>query len=161
MSEPRRGVLATAAAGIAGLVFGLGLLLGGMADPEKVLAFLDVAGPWDPSLALVMCGAIAVGAIAFRVAAGRRETLIGLPLRLPERTAIDGRLVLGAVLFGIGWGLSGICPGPALVSIAAGQWGVVPFLLAMLAGLAIGNVIEARSATSPSETEASVAGGAK
>lgn len=127
---------------IAGAIFGVGLILSGMVDPGKVLAFLDVAGPWDPSLAVVMIGAIGVGAIAFALASRRTTTVIGEPLVLPQKTAIDGRLVLGSVAFGVGWGLSGICPGPAVVSLAAGHVETLTFLVAMLVGLAIGNALE-------------------
>lgn len=119
----------------AGLVFGLGLIVSGMANPAKVLAFLDLAGPWDPSLMLVMGGAIAVGFFAFRAAARRTETLFGAPLSLPQPGRIDRRLLVGSVLFGIGWGLAGICPGPGVVLLGTGQAEGAVFVLALLAGM--------------------------
>ena len=122
---------------LCGLVFGLGLILAGMADPSKVLGFLDLAGPWDPSLAFVMGGAIAVAAIAF--AWGRRRELswLGLPMQLQRMTEINLRLVAGSLLFGIGWGLAGICPGPALVLLGTGVWQGLVFVAAMLAGMGL------------------------
>ena len=120
---------------LAGLVFGLGLIVSGMANPAKVLAFLDLAGRWDPSLALVMAGAIAVGMPAFAYARRRRHALLGQAIQLPASTRLDRRLVLGSLLFGVGWGLAGICPGPALVLLGAGQVKGVLFVVAMLAGM--------------------------
>ena len=122
---------------VTGLIFGSGLIISGMANPAKVLAFLDLAGAWDPSLALVMVGAIAVGLVAFRMAGQRSTTLLGEPLRLPNRRDIDKPLVLGALGFGIGWGLAGFCPGPAMVALGAGQLKAVVFVAAMLAGMAL------------------------
>lgn len=133
---------------LAGLVFGLGLIVSGMANPAKVLAFLDLAGAWDPSLALVMGGAIAVGLVGFRVAAGRTRTLLGGPLSLPSRRDIDRRLVLGSLGFGVGWGLAGFCPGPALVALGAGQSGALVFTVAMLAGMGLYELIESRQRAS-------------
>lgn len=127
---------------LAGLVFGVGLLISGMANPEKVLGFLDLAGLWDPSLALVMVGAIVVGVIAFQVAGKRRLTLLGKEFRLPTKTDIDKRLVVGSLLFGAGWGLAGFCPGPALVAMGAGQQKAVVFVIAMLFGMAAFEVLE-------------------
>ncbi|TNF34670.1 MAG: YeeE/YedE family protein, partial [Deltaproteobacteria bacterium] len=117
-----------------GLLFGLGLGLSGMTQPDKVLAFLDVTGDWDPSLALVMVGAIGAFALAFRLAGRRDAPLLGgrFP-RLPKR--LDGRLLGGAALFGLGWGLAGICPGPALVDLGAGLGDVALFSVAMVAGM--------------------------
>ena len=126
----------------AGLVFGLGLLLSGMADPGKVLSFLDLAGAWDPSLAFVMAGAIGVGAVAFALARGRTKSLLGDPMRLPTATAIDRRLVVGSLLFGAGWGLVGFCPGPALVALGLGEPKAVVFVAAMLGGMGLFEVIE-------------------
>jgi hypothetical protein len=126
----------------AGVVFGLGLLVSGMADPAKVLGFLDLAGAWDPSLALVMAGAIGVGFFAFRVAGGRTASFIGEPMRLPTRRDIDVRLVGGSLLFGIGWGLVGLCPGPALVALGSGQGKALLFVAAMLAGMGLFEWIE-------------------
>lgn len=121
----------------AGLVFGLGLLLSGMADPAKVLGFLDLAGAWDPSLVAVMAGAIAVGAIAFAFARRRTRSLLGNAMQLPARTAMDGRLVAGALMFGVGWGLAGFCPGPALVALGLGAPQAIVFVGAMLAGMGL------------------------
>jgi uncharacterized protein len=126
-----------------GLLFGLGLLLAGMTDPAKVLAFLDLAGAWDPSLALVMGGGIAMGLGAFGLAKRRQRTLLGGPLRLPTATEIDRRLLAGSALFGVGWGLAGFCPGPALVSLRLGDARVAVFVAAMLAGMAVFEVLEA------------------
>ena len=119
---------------LAGLVFGIGLIVSGMVNPAKVLGFLDLAGKWDPSLALVMAGAIAVGAVAFALADKRNQTLLGTPMLLPSDRRIDRRLVLGSLLFGVGWGLAGFCPGPALVALGAGYAKAVVFVVAMLAG---------------------------
>jgi len=131
------------AAFVAGLVFGLGLIVAGMSNPAKVLGFLDLAGAWDPSLALVMAGAIAVGAGAFAFMRPRKRSLLGAPVLLPTARTINRRLVLGSVVFGIGWGLAGICPGPALVLTGAGLVKGWVFLLAMLAGSALFELLEA------------------
>ncbi|MCL2876394.1 MAG: YeeE/YedE family protein [Betaproteobacteria bacterium] len=120
---------------LAGVIFGVGLLLSGMADPAKVQGFLDLAGRWDPSLAMVMTGAIAVGVVGFTIAKRRTHSLLKLPMQLPTATAIDHRLVIGSALFGIGWGLVGICPGPALVTLAMGVPQAIVFVVAMLAGM--------------------------
>jgi uncharacterized membrane protein YedE/YeeE len=125
-----------------GLLFGSGLIVSGMTDPSKVLGFLDLAGRWDPSLALVMGGAILVAWPAFRFAAGRERALLGQAMRLPTATRIDRRLVLGSVTFGIGWGLAGYCPGPALASLAGGGGGPLIFVAAMLAGMALYELVE-------------------
>lgn len=122
-------------AALAGLVFGLGLLVSGMADPQKVLGFLDIAGAWDPSLALVMGGAIALGLPGFALARRRSRSLLGAPMQLPARQTIDALLLFGSALFGIGWGLAGYCPGPALVGTAAGLGSAAIFSAAMLAGM--------------------------
>ena len=127
---------------IAGLVFGLGLLLSGMTNPAKVLGFLDLTGAWDPSLALVMAGAIAVALAAFMLAKRRQTTWLGLPMLLPVATHIDRRLVIGSVLFGVGWGLAGICPGPALVLVVAGGTKGLIFFAAMLVGMGLFEWIE-------------------
>ena len=131
-----------AASLLAGLVFGLGLIVSGMADPAKVLGFLDLAGAWDPSLALVMAGAIAVGSLGFIVAGRRQQTVLGTPMKLPTTTVIDRRLLLGSLLFGVGWGLAGFCPGPALVALGMGQTQALTFTLAMLAGMGLFEAIE-------------------
>ena len=118
-----------------GLLFGLGLMLSGMTDPGKVIGFLDLFGSWDPSLALVMGGAIMVGVFAFTVAKKRTTNFFGGVLRFPSNTQIDKPLVIGSLLFGAGWGLAGFCPGPALVSMADGQPKALVFVLAMLVGM--------------------------
>ena len=122
---------------VAGLIFGQGLIVSGMANPAKVIAFLDLAGAWDPSLALVMAGAIGVALLAFAIAKRRRQSFLGQAILLPTARGIDRRLIIGSVLFGIGWGIAGICPGPALVLLGAGQAKGVWFVLAMLAGMGI------------------------
>jgi uncharacterized protein len=127
---------------IAGLIFGLGLILSGMTNPAKVIGFLDLAGRWDPSLAFVMAGAILIGAIAFRLAGKRSTAVLGEPMRLPTATKIDRRLMLGSLAFGIGWGLAGFCPGPALTSLLTGSKPVAIFVAAMLGGMAIFELIE-------------------
>jgi uncharacterized protein len=120
---------------ICGLVFGIGLIVSGMVDPGKVLGFLDLAGAWDPSLALVMAGAIAVSLPAFAWARKRRTALLGDPMQLPSSSAIDGRLIVGALLFGAGWGIAGFCPGPGIVALGMGA-GAAVFVAAMLVGMA-------------------------
>ena len=131
---------------LAGAVFGIGLILSGMANPAKVLGFLDLAGPWDPSLAFVMGGAILVGAVAFTFARKRTQSLLGLQMRLPTATQIDRRLVGGGLLFGIGWGIAGFCPGPALVALGMGEQKAIVFVVAMLAGMGLFELMERRSA---------------
>ncbi len=119
-----------------GLLFGLGLCLSGMTDPAKVLAFLDLAGAWDPSLAFVMAGAIGVAFVAFRIAGRRGRTLAGDPVILPAGQSIDGRLIGGSLLFGVGWGLVGLCPGPAIADIGFFDGRAALFVLAMAVGMA-------------------------
>ncbi|MBC7918006.1 MAG: hypothetical protein H7Y28_09380 [Rhodoferax sp.] len=131
---------------LVGLLFGVGLILAGMTDPSKVLGFLDLAGAWDPSLALVMGGAILVGLGAFAVAKKRNTTFLGGALHLPTATHIDKRLIGGSVLFGAGWGLAGFCPGPAIVSLGAGQPKAAVFVVAMLLGMVVFEVAERRQA---------------
>jgi len=120
---------------LAGLIFGLGLIVSRMADPAKVLGFLDLAGAWDPSLALVMAGAIAVAAPAFALAKRRTTSLLGATMKLPASREIDRRLVLGSLVFGIGWGIAGFCPGPGLVALGMGEAKALVFVAAMLAGM--------------------------
>ena len=129
---------------LAGLVFGLGLIVSGMANPAKVLGFLDLAGSWDPSLAFVMAGAIAVGFLAFLLAKKRRLSFLGAEMKLPPAGRIDRRLVAGSLLFGAGWGLAGFCPGPGLVALGMGEPKAAVFVLAMLAGMAIFELLEKR-----------------
>ncbi|WP_416047279.1 DUF6691 family protein [Cupriavidus basilensis] len=130
------------AALLAGLLFGIGLMVSDMANPAKVLGFLDLAGRWDPSLAFVMVGAIAIGSLAFFIARRRKRSFLGLPVQLPASTAITPRLVLGSIAFGIGWGLAGFCPGPALVAMGAGYPKAVGFVAAMVAGMVVFEVVE-------------------
>ncbi|MES2356430.1 MAG: YeeE/YedE family protein [Pseudomonadota bacterium] len=130
---------------IAGLVFGIGLIISGMTDPSKVLGFLDVAGKWDPSLAFVMGGAVLVGLGAFRWALHRTTSLLGDVMHLPTARHIDRRLVLGGLTFGIGWGLAGYCPGPALASLLTGKVAPLIFVMAMLAGMAIFEIQDRRA----------------
>lgn len=125
-----------------GLVFGLGLILSGMTDPSKVLGFLDIAGNWDPSLGFVMGGAILVGTIAFRFAAKNPKTLSGERMQLPTSRQIDRRLVLGGLTFGVGWGLAGFCPGPALTSLTTDGTKPLIFVAAMLAGMMVFAILE-------------------
>ncbi len=127
---------------LAGLIFGIGLLVSGMANPAKVLGFLDLAGAWDPSLALVMGGAVAVGLVAFNIARRQGKSLLGETIQLPTRRDIDRPLVLGGLGFGIGWGLAGFCPGPALVASGAGEPKAWVFVAAMVAGMGCYELIE-------------------
>lgn len=120
---------------IAGLIFSFGLLLSGMANPEKVLGFLDLFGAWDPSLALVMGGAIMVGLPTFWLARKRSAAVLGGPIQLPTNRSLDRRLLLGSLAFGVGWGLAGFCPGPGIVASGAGESGAIVFALAMIAGM--------------------------
>jgi len=132
---------------LAGLVFGLGLILSGMASPAKVLGFLDLAGPWDPSLALVMAGAIAVGLVAFFVARNRTVSFLGAEMKLPTARHIDRRLVVGSLVFGIGWGIAGFCPGPGLVALGMGEVKAIVFVAAMLLGMGLFEWVERRKQT--------------
>ena len=126
----------------AGLLFGLGLMVSGMADPAKVLGFLDLFGVWDPSLIFVMMGAILLGAPAFFLVRRRRLSLLGLPVQIPAAASITVRLIAGSAVFGIGWGLAGFCPGPALVSAAAGYPKAIGFVAAMIAGMLVFDQLE-------------------
>lgn len=122
---------------LCGLIFGVGLLVSGMANPEKVLNFLDLSHPWDPSLAFVMIGAIAVGIGGFALVKYRKMAFCGVPIVLPNTTTLDRPLVVGAILFGLGWGLAGICPGPALVLAGAGAGKGGVFVASMLIGMGL------------------------
>ena len=128
---------------LAGLLFGVGLVVSGMSNPAKVLGFLDLAGRWDPSLAFVMIGAIAFASAAFVLARRRRRSYLGLPMQVPTPTRITRRLVLGSVVFGIGWGIAGLCPGPAFVALGAGNTKAVGFVVSMLVGMLVFEVAEA------------------
>ncbi len=127
-----------------GLLFGLGLIVSGMTNPAKVIGFLDLAGNWDPSLAFVMAGAILIGAVAFAIAKKRQRSLLGAPMQLSSVTGLDKGLIIGSLVFGIGWGLSGFCPGPAVVTAAAGQPKAWIFFMSMLAGMTLYSMIERR-----------------
>lgn len=127
------------AALIAGILFGSGLILSGMSDPAKVLAFLDIAGAWDPSLALVMAGAIGVALPPFYWARRLERSWLGAPMAWPQRHGVDRRLLGGSALFGVGWGLSGICPGPALISLGSNYLPGVIFAVCMLIGMKAGD----------------------
>ena len=129
---------------VVGLLFGIGLILAGMTDPAKVIGFLDLAGAWDPSLAFVMGGAILVGVFAFGVAKKRTTSMFGGAKQLPTSRDIDRRLIGGSVMFGAGWGLAGFCPGPALVSVGAGQSKAIVFTIAMLLGMVVFEMLERR-----------------
>lgn len=129
---------------LAGLTFGLGLYLSGMTDPMKVLAFLDLAGDWDPSLAFVMIGAIALSSFPFHLAKRRQSAFLGGPIQIPTSRIIDRRLVLGSMTFGVGWGIAGLCPGPALALLLSGRWEVITFCFAMAVGMLVFNWVESR-----------------
>lgn len=120
-----------------GVIFAVGLAMSGMTQPQKVLAFLDVFGAWDPSLMFVMVGAIAVYALGYRTIVKRSKPLFDKKFDLPKKKAVDRDLVTGAILFGIGWGLVGFCPGPALTALVAFRWEPTLFVLAMFAGMAL------------------------
>jgi uncharacterized protein len=129
----------------AGVLFSAGLCVSGMTHPAKVLAFLDVTGRWDPSLAAVMVGAIGVAAVAFRLGMKRREPILGDRFRVPPPGGpIELRIVVGAAIFGVGWGLSGLCPGPAITTLASGQLRALVFVASMLAGMAIQGVVHSQ-----------------
>jgi len=130
-----------------GLLFGLGLCLSGMSEPAKVLGFLDLAGQWDPSLALVMGGAVAVGLGAFTLAKKRRATLLGGALNLPTNRTIDAPLVVGALIFGAGWGLAGICPAPGVVDVGFLEPRALVFVLAMGVGMSAYGFLAVRRPT--------------
>jgi len=118
-----------------GVLFGLGLIISGMTNPAKILAFLDIAGAWDPSLIFVMGGAVLVGLIAFYLAKNRTQSFLGSVMNIPTRRDIDRPLIIGSALFGVGWGLAGFCPGPALVSLGSGELKALVFVVAMLGGM--------------------------
>jgi uncharacterized membrane protein YedE/YeeE len=120
-----------------GVVFGLGLLVSGMASPTKVLAFLDFRGKWDPSLGLVMVGAIAIAAPGFALAGRRDKNLLGGSVTRFCKTQIDWRLVIGSAIFGVGWGIAGLCPGPSVVLVGSGSVGAIGFVFLVLAGIAL------------------------
>lgn len=124
---------------VSGLIFGLGLILSGMTDPQRILAFLDVFGAWNPSMALVMGGALLVTLPAYTWVRLRGHSVAGVSVTLPDRKTITPRLLVGSALFGVGWGLSGVCPGPSILIAAngllAGVWAPMLFLLSVIAGM--------------------------
>ena len=122
---------------LSGVIFGLGLAVSGMMNPAKVIGFLDVAGSWDPTLAFVMGGALLVTIPAFRLILGRERPLFDKSFSLPSKTSLDGRLISGAALFGVGWGMVGFCPGPAVAALATGLTPVLVFVAAMVAGMVL------------------------
>lgn len=126
----------------AGMVFGIGLIVSGMADPAKVLNFLDILGPWDPSLAFVMGGASVTAFIGYRLIWRRERPVMGSEFDLPDNAAIDAPLLTGAAIFGIGWGLGGFCPGPAWTSLLLGSSGILVFLPAMLVGIVLAGFVK-------------------
>ena len=127
-----------------GLLFGLGLTVSGMIDPGKIIAFLDVTGEWNPSLLVVMGSALAVSFVGYRIVLARAKPAFEPAFQLPTKTVIDRPLVVGAAVFGAGWGLAGLCPGPAISAAALGRPEVYAFLAAMLAGMAIKDFLPAR-----------------
>lgn len=122
---------------VSGALFGLGLAVSGMANPARVIGFLDVAGDWDPTLAFVMGGAVLVTLIAFRFVLRRQKPVLDKRFSVPDRTGVDGKLLGGAALFGVGWGLSGFCPGPAVVALTTGLPAVFAFFASMVAGMGL------------------------
>jgi uncharacterized membrane protein YedE/YeeE len=120
-----------------GVLFGWGLIISGMSNPQKVLGFLDITGLWDPSLIFVMLGAILVGLAGFYIVSKRTEAFFGGALHIPTRRDISKPLLIGSFIFGIGWGIAGICPGPALVAFGAGYLKAFVFIIAMLAGMRV------------------------
>jgi uncharacterized membrane protein YedE/YeeE len=122
---------------LTGLIFGIGLMISGMTNPKKVIGFLDLTGAWDPSLAFVMVGGIFIASIGFFVARKRTLSMLGLPIRIPTLRQIDRPLIIGSIIFGIGWGLAGICPGPALVLVGGGVTQGIVFVIAMIIGMGL------------------------
>lgn len=134
---------------LSGALFGAGLTVSGMTDPQRVRGFLDVFGRWDPTLVFVMGGAVIVMAIAWRIQRRMKKPIFGEKFSLPDRQDFDMRLIAGSALFGVGWGLAGLCPGPAVASLALSPLAVLPFLAAMLGGMALQSLIPAPSAAKP------------
>jgi uncharacterized protein len=140
---------------LCGFIFGCGLLVSGMVSPAKVLGFLDVLGAWDPSLAVVMVAAVAMTSIGFAIARKGRPLLAG-PCEWPTKTAIDAPLVIGAAMFGAGWGLVGLCPGPAIVNLGTLSPQVLAFVAAMLAGMTLHDLWQRRAMVARAPSDASV-----
>jgi hypothetical protein len=130
---------------IIGLIFGLGIAISGMINPAKVLNFFDIAGTWDPSLILVMGGALVTTFIGYRVVFGRTSPLLDTAFHLPGNAAIDARLLAGAAIFGLGWGIAGFCPGGALPALGTGQWEVLTFVAALIAGIVLTKTLTSRT----------------
>lgn len=149
-TDSRTVLLAILTAAAAGVLFGVGLGLSGMSRPTKVLAFLDVWGAWDPSLAFVMAGAIGVHFLAVVAAKRRERTALGGIFHWPEPAAVDKALLVGAAVFGVGWGLGGFCPGPALLGAAAGNATSIVFVVAMIAGMIARHLSSRRAAATAS-----------
>ncbi len=141
---------------VVGLVFGTGLYVSGMTQPSKVQGFLDIFGDWDPSLAFVMAGAVAVGLVAFSIARRRSRTFLGDELRLPPLSKIDAPLVVGSLIFGVGWGLSGICPGPGIVDVGFFNLPALVFVVSMAAGMVIERLVVTVPAAKPAATKSPV-----
>ncbi len=150
--DSRTALIAILTAAAAGVLFGVGLGISGMSRPTKVLAFLDVSGAWDPSLAFVMAGAIGVHFLAVVAAKRRERTALGGIFHWPKPAAIDKALLVGAAMFGIGWGLGGFCPGPALLGAAAGDATSIVFVVAMIAGMIARHLSARRAAMGASGT---------
>ncbi|RXF73203.1 YeeE/YedE family protein [Hansschlegelia zhihuaiae] len=135
----------TIVGGLSGLVFGLGLTVSGMLDPARVRAFLDVAGPWDPSLAFTLCGAVLVASVGVWLSGRMSRPVFDDRFHLPETRTVDDRLVTGAALFGVGWGMAGLCPGPAIASLVLGIPATLFFFVAMVLGMALHDRLSIRS----------------
>ena len=133
---------------LSGLLFGAGLTISGMTDPERVRGFLDIFGDWDPTLAFVMGGAVIVMAIAWRAHARMATPVFGKRFSLPDRSDLDGRLIAGSILFGVGWGVAGLCPGPGVASLALSPESALPFVAAMLGGMVLHKLITQPKVTS-------------
>lgn len=136
---------------VAGVLFGAGLVVGGMTMPSKVRGFLDFTGAWDPTLVFVMGGAVLVHAVVYRLVKGRPSPILGERFQLPTRSDIDAKLVLGSALFGLGWGFGGFCPGPAITSMAGGAPTVIAFLVTMLAASWATGKLESHAGTHPAK----------
>ena len=133
---------------VSGLLFGMGLTISGMTDPQRVRGFLDLFGHWDPTLAFVMSGAVLVMAVAWRIQARMTKPVFGEKFSLPDRNDLDPRLIVGAALFGIGWGMAGLCPGPSVASLMLSPVHAIPFVTAMLVGMLLQKIILERRVTS-------------
>ena len=129
---------------IVGCIFGLGLAIGGMLDPSKVVGFLNIFGAWDPSLAFVMMGGIMVNAAGYLILIRGKKPVFTEKFHLPDNIFIDRRLIVGSAIFGVGWGLAGLCPGPVVASLFLNPNSIVPFLVIMLVGLKIGGLVKAK-----------------